>query len=401
MNRFLLFLLLAALLTACVFPAYGEEIPYRTLQKGDSGEDVLRLKEAMYMLGYFSTRKFSSEYNDTTAERVKQLQKKNGLSPTGKADPELQALIYSGECVDANGRKPGSTAGLGEDGLPLDLPEKTEAGFLPEGHEPYLYQNEDQGLWMYLTQDLAIEIRRYEDKDAKNIWFECDVRASEASPLRTAVNWRTPGKTVNGINPVKLAEAEQAVLAISDDHFGTRLSNKKTVGIEIRGGQIISDKTYKADRSAFPNLEALAVFADGKMKTYLSNAHTAQEYLDMGAADVFSFGPILVQDGQPGPHMADKDYYHYREPRCALGMIEPYHYFILVTNGREQETARGVYLNWLAEKMLEKGVTEAINLDGGGTTALVFMGKRLNRTGSSVRNLYSCICFGTLPQNEP
>ena len=31
---------------------------------------------------------------------------------------------------------------------------------------------------------------------------------------------------------------------------------------------------------------------------------------------------------------------------------------------------KGAYLTWLADKMLEKGVVEGINLDGGGTVAL-------------------------------
>lgn len=328
-----------------------------------------------------------------------QLQKNNGLPQNGIADPALQELIFSGDCVKTKSApKPTNTPAppLSPAGLPKDVPKLTEEGFLPEGCpvNEYVYQNEDQGLWLYITSSLSIDIRKYTDKSSKNIWFECDIKASPESPLNTYVNWNKSGKSVTGINPVTLAQNNQAVLAISDDHFGTRLRNKKTVGIEIRNGQIISEKTYTADKGAFPNLEVLSVFEDGSMKTFLSNEYTAQEYLDMGAVHVFSFGPILVRDGQLGPHMADKNFYHYREPRLALGMIEPYHYFLLVTNGRDQDTARGVYLNWLAEKMLEKGVREAINLDGGGTTSLVFMGKRLNKTGSSVRNLYSCIGFG-------
>ena len=137
----------------------------------------------------------------------------------------------------------------------------------------------------------------------------------------------------------------------------------------------------------------LAVFNDGSMKAYLSDAHTAQEYLDMGATDVFAFGPILVSDGQPGAHMGDDTYYHYREPRCALGMIAPYHYIILTVKGRVKES-KGVYFDWLADKMLEKGAVEALNLDGGGTVALVFMGEILNKTGKTMRDITSIIGFG-------
>lgn len=48
--------------------------------------------------------------------------------------------------------------------------------------------------------------------------------------------------------------------------------------------------------------------------------------------------------------------------------------------------------------MLEKGCTEALNLDGGGTAILIFMGERLNRNGSSIRSLNSMIYFGVSDQ---
>ncbi len=89
--------------------------------------------------------------------------------------------------------------------------------------------------------------------------------------------------------------------------------------------------------------------------------------------------------------MTDDSYYHYREPRCAIGMIEPYHYIILTVRGRANDS-KGAYLGWLAEKMLELGAVEAINLDGGGTVCLVFMGELLNKKSAS-RDVSSLIVF--------
>ena len=120
------------------------------------------------------------------------------------------------------------------------------------------------------------------------------------------------------------------------------------------------------------------------MKTFASDAHTAQEYLDMGVVDTYAFGPILIQDGQLSDYMQRSEYYSYHEPRCALGMIEPYHYYLLVVKGRTSDS-NGAYLTWLANNMLQHGVQEGINLDGGGTTAIVFMGQILN--WSSVKQL--------------
>ena len=385
--------------------ALGEE--YRTLQEGDSGEDVTRLKLAMYWLGYFTSQNVSDQYNKVMVERVKKMQRLNGLEETGVADAALQALVYSGDAVKTDTAPkaspvptpaPTSIPVKGPEVSPA-LPPLTAEGFLaPEADsEEFVYENEEDGLWLYISASLSITIRRYWDAQNKNMWLEADILCSPETPLTSYLHYGKNGKSLVGVHPVKLATENQVVLGISDDHFGTRAQGGNCTGIIIRNGQILKQKTYAADKKAFPNLETLAVFQDGSMKTYKSDAHTAQEYLDMGATDVYSFGPVLISEGQLSDHMQQANYYHYREPRMALGMIAPYHYFIVAVNGRTDD-CRGVYMNWVAEKMLEKNVVEALNLDGGGTAALVFMGKRLNRTGSSVRNLYSMIGFGTSAQ---
>ena len=48
--------------------------------------------------------------------------------------------------------------------------------------------------------------------------------------------------------------------------------------------------------------------------------------------------------------------------------------------------------------MLEKGAVEAMNLDGGGTVALMFMGEMLNKSTSNVRSVTSITGFGNSPQ---
>ena len=77
----------------------------------------------------------------------------------------------------------------------------------------------------------------------------------------------------------------------------------------------------------------------------------------MGVTDTYAFGPILVREGELGERMTDKNYSPYREPRCALGMIEPNHYIVLTVEGRTNES-KGVRLRWLADKMLELGAIE-------------------------------------------
>ena len=109
----------------------------------------------------------------------------------------------------------------------------------------------------------------------------------------------------------------------------------------------------------------------------------------------FAFGPILVRDGEIEPMVYEGGINKY--PRQALGMVEPGHYVVLSVKGRIDSSV-GVGMLWLAERMQQMGVKEALNLDGGNTSALVFCGKLLTRLGNekkkSVRSVTSLAGFG-------
>jgi exopolysaccharide biosynthesis protein len=66
------------------------------------------------------------------------------------------------------------------------------------------------------------------------------------------------------------------------------------------------------------------------------------------------------------------------QPRSALGITKNNHLILLVVDGRQTES-RGVYLEELAAIMLDLNCEEAINLDGGGSSALVTKEGLLNR----------------------
>ena len=83
-------------------------------------------------------------------------------------------------------------------------------------------------------------------------------------------------------------------------------------------------------------------------------------------------------------------------------MVEPYHYIAIVLRGRPRDKYVGAHLSWLAEKLLEYGCVEALNLDGGGTALMMFNGKAI-MTGikeTKLRTQGSLIAFGVRDQQE-
>lgn len=403
-NKKIGLVLLSLLFVAILGVSALAESEYRTLKKGDEGKDVLALKKAMYWLGYFATENVSDQYNGTTVERVMMLQKNNGMEETGIATPELQELVFSGNAVKTDTAPKASPVPTpsptpippkGPEATP-SMPPLTEEGFLTEeaGMEEFVYINEADGRWIYITSSISIDLKRYTDVENTLVWFEGDIHTTDETPMTAYLSnpdGKYPGKAY--ANPMTLARENQVVLAITDDHFGDRWNGGVRPGVIVRNGKIIQDYTFQDGQGKFPNLEVLAVFQDGSMKTFKSDAHTAQEYIDMGVVNTYAFGPILVENGQLSEYMLRDEYYTFREPRCSIGMIEPHHYFLLVAKGRTSDS-KGVYLTWLADKMLEKGVVEGFNLDGGGTAALMFMGKMLNKSTNTVRATTSITGFG-------
>ena len=185
---------------------------------------------------------------------------------------------------------------------------------------------------------------------------------------------------------------EGVILAFSDDYFGWRKDAKDVEGIVVREGRVYSNVT-RTNRK-FPPLDVMAALPDGSLRTYLPDAHTAQEYLDMGVENTWAFGPILVQNGEAfRPEELDAEAC---EPRQGMGMLAPNDYLFLTVLGRRQDSD-GCSLQWMQNRFLGLGVREAINLDGGNSAMLVFDGEMLNKvkniSADSVRDMVSMIAF--------
>jgi hypothetical protein len=106
--------------------------------------------------------------------------------------------------------------------------------------------------------------------------------------------------------------------------------------------------------------------------------------------DLLQAGPLLVADGSPAvregeddegfsaaAHQFDSDITRGRYPRAALGVAGE-RLLSVACDGRTRHDA-GMTLPELADTMIDLGATEAMNLDGGGSAALVYAGRLRNR----------------------
>ncbi len=260
------------------------------------------------------------------------------------------------------------------------FPVLNDAGFLDVGE--FVYVNEDAGIWRYADDRLKVEIYRRTQTEPKPMtWYEAEVWSRDGETWGFVTN--NPGKHMSGNAwPYIVAQKNQAVLCISTDFAQNRYPKKNSsVGIIIRNGKVFSDKTRSPASTKWPPLDVLALYPDGRMEVYDAYEHTAQEYLDMGVTSTLAFGPYLIRDGV----MNETDIASMNKgnnPRAAIGMVEPGHTFAMVLEGRHKGSS-GAYLDFLADRMMEKGCTLAFNLDGGETACMLFMGEQLNIVGGA------------------
>lgn len=215
----------------------------------------------------------------------------------------------------------------------------------------------------YEDQKSRISVRSYRYKGSTV--YVADITLTEASSLRTAFANGSYGRNIKALTSVT-AEENDAVLAINGDFYGSRQS-----GYVIRNGELYRD-------SGSEN-EDLAIMKDGSFRIVSESDYSASELLSAGAEQVFSFGPALLKNSEiqvseneeVGMAMASN-------PRTAIGILGENHYVFVVSDGRTEESA-GLSLYELSEFLQELGCKTAYNLDGGGSSTMVFQGEVVNK----------------------
>lgn len=222
----------------------------------------------------------------------------------------------------------------------------------------------------YSDSKTSITLKQYREYDS-NIYV-ADVTVSDASDLKTALANNTYGRNITDTTS-DMAANNNAVLAINGDYYGARQS-----GYVIRNGKLYRDTSG--------NRDALVIQKNGEFKFVSESETSASDLLQDGALQVFSFGPVLLNNGEisvgendeVGMAMASN-------PRTAIGYLGNNHYVFVVSDGRTSESA-GLSLYELASFMKELGVKDAYNLDGGGSSTMVFKGEIINNPTTSGRS---------------
>ncbi len=254
---------------------------------------------------------------------------------------------------------PGVTKAPAETQAPETQPE-TEPPHTEEPPHGPVPENDGR---LYMDENISIGIMQYRDYDTDI--YVADVYVSSLAYLKAAFAHNQYGKNIKA-HTSDIANEAGAIFAVNGDYYGAREH-----GYVVRNGVLYRDE-------ASSSRECLMIKADGTFEFYREAETSAQALMDAGAYQVFTFGPGIVKNGSVSVSETDEVAQAMESnPRTAVGYVGPNHYRFVVSDGRTPES-RGLSLYELGEFMVSLGISQAYNLDGGGSSSMVFQGEVIN-----------------------
>ena len=272
--------------------------------------------------------------------------------------------------------------------LPIDM----------TGGAPY---DAEYGSDVLVYEDPTIRVERTLRSKNKTIgreYYLVDVVIKDPSQIRTAASDPSTFITERRVLASVIAKRVNAVFAMNGDYCGDFHGNESSKYI-LRQGTVFRDTVDK-------RLDMLLIDEDGDFHILPGSA----ELQDMDKTQIngkkvinaLQFGPGLIIDGVPAddkylmsdkhsPQFADPDG---RENRLCLAQVGPLHYAVIATrDGANMAQFKQLVMDLLPD------CTNAYILDGGGSTQLVFLGKKYNnanaQTNQNMRKLSDIVYFAS------
>lgn len=165
----------------------------------------------------------------------------------------------------------------------------------------------------------------------------------------------------------------KAVAAINGSFFDMALHNPICY-LRINGEEIGINTPQKVDSVHRKYYQyGLVRLSDGRMELIVPDSGRMWER-QLEGSDIMTAGPMLVWKGRLVPQRTDKTFVADRHNRTAIGVKNDGTMLFVTVDGRTKES-EGLSLPDLSRLMRYLGCTDALNLDGGGSTTMYVKGK--------------------------
>lgn len=203
-------------------------------------------------------------------------------------------------------------------------------------------------------------------------------------------------KTKHAINGLNRPRAEDELIVFTPEFHRTTLTDPKGLEVTVRRGRIVEIRDQQGS-STIP-ADGFVISASGTAREWvrqnlgkrgsvqlslkMSPVETDQKEEWRKAGSIVGGGPQLIKDGRVEiTNTAEKilpAFVSDLHPRTAIGRLKSGELLLVTVDGR-QTASIGMSLTMLADLLIEFGATDAINLDGGGSTTMVIRNKLANK----------------------
>lgn len=227
----------------------------------------------------------------------------------------------------------------------------------------------------YKSENISIKVSKVQENEIT--YYVADIYLRDLQYFRTAFagGKYAPGQAAEVLD---MALENNAILAITGDYYGIRES-----GIVIRNGEIYRERLFG---------DVLVMNNDGSMATFTRDEFDMAGIKDAGAWQAWSFGPMLLDGGQPMTAFNSK--VTPKNPRSAIGYYEPGHYCFVLVDGRQPGYSVGMSMKELSRLFYDLGCTAAYNLDGGESAVMVFLDEWANQPYRDGRRVSDIVYIG-------
>lgn len=176
----------------------------------------------------------------------------------------------------------------------------------------------------------------------------------------------------------EFAQRYQAVAGINGSYYNMSTCSPvcylRINGVEL--GENVPSKSDSIHRKYYQN-GTIRLLRSGRPRFVLPDSNRLAES-KMPDSNIMTAGPMLLQHGAKVPQRLDRKFVYSRHNRTAIGLKADGTIVLFVADGRKKKQADGLSIPELACMMRWLGCTDAVNLDGGGSSTMYIKDYGLN-----------------------
>ncbi|MDQ0191899.1 phosphodiester glycosidase family protein [Paenibacillus wynnii] len=214
---------------------------------------------------------------------------------------------------------------------------------------------------------ISIELYRMNPENYKG--YALKIKLKDPSAMAMSLGKETPGGSETTMQAVS---RHGAVAGINAGGFADKGGKRYPLSTTIIGGHYLT-----GFESSYKDLSFVGLNKSGKL---IGGKFYTQSQLDkLDPAFGATFVPVLLQNSIKVPIPEKWKASPKRAPRTVMGKYKDDQILVLVADGYNENGSSGATLEEIQNKLYGMGVTDAYNLDGGGSSSLIFNGRVVNK----------------------